>query len=1210
MKAIFLHSGFGFLLVVFMVIPTISYTQWTTRLLGSLGRSSALALIIILLVGNSVQAQWMKIDSLGGNPDPSAALEISDTSRGLLPPRLTTAQMNAIGSPAAGLFIFNTTDSVYKYFDGNTWQSVGSGTGGTTVTTDWTSYSPTFIGFGTVTIDTFYWRRDGSDLLIRGKFKKGGSGSAVEASVSLPSGLTISSDLASVENAGTAAWTGGATSTSYTVLIEPGDQSFGFGYSTNSSGALVKTNGNVIFSNSSTQVLNARIPIQGWTGGSGSTGTSISSVDESGVLIMKDEKSSGTASGTFTSGAWRTRDLNTKYGDTSFASLASNQFTLQPGVYMIEATAVAHKMTSHKIRLRDITNSNDVVLGLNAYNHSTDNTASSSTLEGVFTVATSTTFEIQHRGSSTQSSDGFGPSNSFGVNEVYAQVKITKLDKVFGSSTNGSSSSSADTLDENVFSARISSTGTVISENIDWVSSVSKTGTGEYTITFNTSHFTAAPSMVAVAENSSQYDLTVESVTTTSAKINIWTSLGISSDISFNIIAQRQGSDYKYNTSGASSSTLSSSNGDSTRIIDKDADTYIATENAGGVDNDNLRFITSGNERMRIKATGEVGIGTSSPSEKLHLYGGNARIESNTTVDAYMGFFANNNAGGYIFHDHSTNNFVLRHNDVIGDAHLVLDSLGSIGIGTTTPTELLHLYKASDTPYLLIESDGSFDSKVITANGTSSSWAMGIDASASDNFSIAYDTDRDPSLSGNSKFVMTTGGKVGIGMTPTDNLSVMGNVQLHVTDPGTGNTAWSYLHMNTIGNNGGTVRQGQWKMEARPLNNFGDPVLTFIKSYDGGAETEYMRLDNTGKLGIGTNSPDSMLTVNGGIKSTYLTMTNGAGANKVLTSDANGVASWQAPSSSPWNISGSNLYYTTGNVGIGTSSPNYFLQLHEPSSAQSQLQFTNTTTGTGTSDGTVLGLSANEDFLLLHRENSSVIFYTNNVDRMTITGAGNVGINTTTPLEKLQIQGNQSNFLFTGGSPHSVMSHGSLIMDIDENNNGTTSQFIVRKDSTTELLVVEESGNIGMGGITAPVASLDIDGDIGLDTSPSSNTSVNGITSVSSVDASTSGISRALYIKSNGNYDFADADAASTMPCVALAVETGTGSKKIVHYGFATNSSWSWTTGGLIYVSTTSGQLTQTPPTGTGDQVQIVGYATSATTIFFNPSYVTVEVGP
>lgn len=86
------------------------------------------SLICLLLITCffSSQAQWQLINKNGGQPDPSAAVEVSDTSRGFLPPRLTTSQMNAISSPASGLLIFNTTDSTYKYFDGTIWKGIGA----------------------------------------------------------------------------------------------------------------------------------------------------------------------------------------------------------------------------------------------------------------------------------------------------------------------------------------------------------------------------------------------------------------------------------------------------------------------------------------------------------------------------------------------------------------------------------------------------------------------------------------------------------------------------------------------------------------------------------------------------------------------------------------------------------------------------------------------------------------------------------------------------------------------------------------------------------------------------------------------------------------------------------------------------------------------------------------------------------------------------
>jgi hypothetical protein len=56
-----------------------------------------------------------------GNNNASAAFQIDGTNRGFLPPRLTTTQKNAIGTPAAGLQVYDTTLNQMSYYNGTTW---------------------------------------------------------------------------------------------------------------------------------------------------------------------------------------------------------------------------------------------------------------------------------------------------------------------------------------------------------------------------------------------------------------------------------------------------------------------------------------------------------------------------------------------------------------------------------------------------------------------------------------------------------------------------------------------------------------------------------------------------------------------------------------------------------------------------------------------------------------------------------------------------------------------------------------------------------------------------------------------------------------------------------------------------------------------------------------------------------------------------------
>ena len=67
-------------------------------------------------------------------------------------------------------------------------------------------------------------------------------------------------------------------------------------------------------------------------------------------------------------------------------------------------------------------------------------------------------------------------------------------------------------------------------------------------------------------------------------------------------------------------------------------------------------------------------------------------------------------------------------------------------------------------------------------------------------------------------------------------------------------------------------------------------------------------------------------------------------------------------------------------------------------SSANYLRFTNTGTGNGTTDGFNVGINADENALLWNFENKDTIFATNNLERIRITSAGKVGINTNNPL--------------------------------------------------------------------------------------------------------------------------------------------------------------------------------------------------------------------
>lgn len=118
-----------------------------------------------------------------------------------------------------------------------------------------------------------------------------------------------------------------------------------------------------------------------------------------------------------------------------------------------------------------------------------------------------------------------------------------------------------------------------------------------------------------------------------------------------------------------------------------------------------------------------------------------------------------------------------------------------------------------------------------------------------------------------------------------------------------------------------------------------------------------------------------------------------------------------------------------------------------------------------------------------------------------------------------------------------------------------------------------------------------------------------GVVDTFTVDVNATGFGAALYIAGDGNMEEVAATGQSTMPCMALALETGTGAgKQVLLWGRIRNDSWSFSVGSYIYVGATAGQITDSKPSSSGDIVQVIGVALASNIIFFNPSYVTIEI--
>lgn len=141
--------------------------------------------------------------------------------------------------------------------------------------------------------------------------------------------------------------------------------------------------------------------------------------------LLRESQVSGTDGGGATSGAWRTRVLNTEAADPDgIVSLAADQFTLQAGTYYIRGRAPAHQCNSHQCKIRNVTAGSDAIIGSSVNSPTTNGTISDSDVSGRVTIAGATVFELQHQVETTKATNGFGVNAGLGVAECYSEVEI------------------------------------------------------------------------------------------------------------------------------------------------------------------------------------------------------------------------------------------------------------------------------------------------------------------------------------------------------------------------------------------------------------------------------------------------------------------------------------------------------------------------------------------------------------------------------------------------------------------------------------------------------------------------------------------------------------------------------------------------------------------------------------------------------------------
>jgi len=143
---------------------------------------------------------------------------------------------------------------------------------------------------------------------------------------------------------------------------------------------------------------------------------------------IHDQKTQDTQGGTFTTGSWQIRDLNTEgYDPDGIVSISSNKFTLAAGNYLIKWSCPCYRVDRAASRLYDVTNSAAISpVGSNTQTATASGYAQTTT-DGSARVSPSgsTEYRIETRSFQTRNTNGLGVSTDYGA-EIFTTVEIYK----------------------------------------------------------------------------------------------------------------------------------------------------------------------------------------------------------------------------------------------------------------------------------------------------------------------------------------------------------------------------------------------------------------------------------------------------------------------------------------------------------------------------------------------------------------------------------------------------------------------------------------------------------------------------------------------------------------------------------------------------------------------------------------------------------------
>ena len=497
-------------------------------------------------------------------------------------------------------------------------------------------------------------------------------------------------------------------------------------------------------------------------------------------------------------------------------------------------------------------------------------------------------------------------------------------------------------------------------------------------------------------------------------------------------------------------------------------------------------FQSGGAEKMRIANGGNVGIGTTSPSQKLEVVG-NIKADSTGNTQVIL------ESGGSCVMDllNAQSEAYLR-TTTAHDLHfrttnlnrMVIKAGGNVGIGTTSPQAQLTLsttMSSSPTTQIYLDVDGTNaiggGSEIIFNSSASGGSLVNYNAKITGTRSSANDGSSDLSFfttlvtSATAPAVRMTikdNGNVGIGTTsPSQLLSIYKNSGDANFLINSNNGASQIFFGDTESDNVGNIRY-----------DHGSNYMRFSTN-----AAEKMRIDSSGNVGIGQTSPTAKLYVQGDtiVRGVLRGDNVNFGLGGAIKVNASNTASDQyvAFGTTPSGSSGAATFTekmritSTGSVGIGTTSPGTKLQVGTGSGATvdtayqivadgSAISGIQILSGATQSGRLVFGDSGNNDVGIIKYDhsNNSLQTIVNAAERMRIDASGNVGIGVTS----IPSWAN----LITSGT---VAVGGRLYIKSNNSIQGL-SGF---PGSSDKLIINPDGGNVGVG-TTSPTAKLHVAG--------------------------------------------------------------------------------------------------------------------------------------